>query len=68
MGQVEMNETENGNGKLKRKAETERLKFGNGRIIILTSQLQSQYTYRDIIVASVSVEMMELYKSEPYQL
>ena len=31
MGQVETDETENGNGKLKRKAETEKLKFRNGR-------------------------------------
>ena len=31
IGQVETDETENGNGKLKRKAETEKLKFGNGR-------------------------------------
>ena len=36
-GQVETDETENGNGKLKQKTETERgngkLKFGNGRQI-----------------------------------
>ena len=31
LGRVETDETENGNGKLKRKAETEKLKFGNGR-------------------------------------
>ena len=30
-GQVETDETENGNGKLKQKVETEKLKFGNGR-------------------------------------
>ena len=29
-GQVETDETENGNGRLKRKPETEKLKFGNG--------------------------------------
>ena len=28
---METDETENGNGKLKRKAETEKLKLGNGR-------------------------------------
>ena len=31
IGQVETDEMENGNGKLKQKAETEKLKFGNGR-------------------------------------